>query len=104
MKTRILIAATAISLISLPVSAQTSGNVADEKPVGYHPTTDQTGRLSSLTCWQGGQMIFEEKDIQNFQPYSDGMFYGDRADGSKIIFKGVDGKTGVFCRIVEYDK
>lgn len=104
MKTSILIAVIAISLISLPVFAQTSGNVADEKPAGYHPTTDQTGRLTSVTCWQGGQMIFEEKDILNFQPYSDGMFYGDRADGSKIIFKGVDGKTGVFCRIVEYDK
>lgn len=104
MKISILIAATAISLISLPVSAQTSGDVADEKSAGYHPTTNHTGRLSSLTCWQGGQMIVEEKDILNFQPYSDGMFYGDREDGSKIIFKGVDGKTGVFCRIVEREK
>lgn len=104
MKTSILIAVTAIGLISLPVSAQTGGNVADEKPAGYQPPTDQTERLSSLTCWQGGQMIFEEKDILNFQPYSDGMFYGDRTDGSKIIFKGVGGKTGVFCRIIEYDK
>ena len=101
MKTSILITAAAISLISLPVFAQTGGNVADKKPVGYHPTTDQTGRLSSVTCWQGGQMIFEEKDILNFQPYSDGMFYGDQADGSKIIFKGVGSQTGVFCRIVE---
>ncbi len=104
MKTSILITAAAISLISLPVFAQTGGNVADEKPAGYHPTTDQTGRVSSVTCWQGGQMIFEEKDIQNFQPFSDGMFHGDRADGTKVIFKGVDDQTGVFCRIVEREK
>lgn len=104
MKTSILIAATAISLISLPVFAQTGGNVADEKPAGYHPPTDQTGRLTSVTCWQSGQMIVEEKDILNFQPFSDGMFHGDRTDGTKVIFKGVDGQTGVFCRIVEHEK
>lgn len=104
MKTSILITMTAISLISLPVFAQTGDNVADEKTAGYHPVTNHTGRLSSLTCWQSGQMIFEEKDILNFQPFSDGMFHGDRADGTKVIFKGVDSKTGVFCRIVEREK
>ena len=103
MKIGILAVLAIISLMSLPVFAQTGGNEANEKLFGNSSVTEKPERLSSLTCWQGGQMIFEEKDILNFQAYSDGMFYGDLEDGTKVVFKGVDNQTGVFCRIVEYE-
>lgn len=102
MKLRLFILLALTCAISSPVFADTLPSGRDESLQTPVTRTPQEKRLSDLVCWQGGQKVIDEPGIHNFM-FGQDMVYGDRADGSRVVFLNMDGNSGTICRLIEHE-
>lgn len=102
MKLRLFIFLALICAMPLPVFADTLPNGRDESPRTPVTRTPQEKRLSDFVCWQDGQKVIDEQSIRNFM-FGQDMVYGDRADGSRVVFLNMDGNSGTICRLIEHE-
>lgn len=102
MKLCVFVLVAMIYTMPLPVFADTLANGRNEKLQPPVTATSQEKRLSDLVCWQGGQKIIDEPGIRNFM-FGQDMVYGDRADGSRVVFLNMDGNSGTICRLIEHE-
>ncbi len=102
MKLCVFVLVAMICAMPVPVFADTLANGRNEKPQLPVIATSQEKRLSDLVCWQAGEKVIDEPGIRNFM-FGQDMVYGDRADGSRVVFLNMDGNSGTICRLIEHE-